>query len=149
MWIFRREVEKTYTNIKLAKIGVWFAAMLCIEWWMDRWLLLLRSLARKPYNFVFKVYLLWCNSSHPFRLSSTSLKRQCDRSTWYPNNQCACVSCRVPGQWATWTAPKLNEFYARTWCDRPKNQFLIVCLHFACIWLNSADSGRDGGARRH
>lgn len=42
-----------------------------------------------------------------------------------------CISCRRTGQ----PMSAKNDWIMCTWCDRPKNQFLIVCLHFVFLFF--------------
>lgn len=138
-WTRENGELRRHTNIKLAEIGLWL--LCCVSNGELIAAAVAAVAAHKPYNFVFEVYLLWSNSSHPFRLFFTSVKQQYDRTTWYPLPtvfvQCACIAQSADnGQPEQRTAPK-TEWIMRTWCDRRKNQFLIVCLHF---WLNSRDS---------
>lgn len=121
-------------RIKLAEIGIWFAVR--IEWWTDRRLLLAAVAAHEPYNFVFKVYLLWCNTSHPLRLFFHVIQAamRSDRHDIHfqslGNMQGA---IRANDRRAPKKKRRMN--FLRTWCDRPikKTNFLLFVCTFSAF----------------
>lgn len=124
MWICERDVVSDTRKIKLVEIGLWLA-------WIEWWELIAGCCglaAHKPYNFVFKVYLLWCNSAHIL-----SACCNIDRSTWYLPTSIHRRSTRH-NRPETCTQPK-NEWMNDAYVINRRNQFLNVCLHSG-VWLN-------------